>query len=76
MDDILKKFHEENIIPQWVIADDFKTMKQMLESIELNIQDCSTIKQHEFIRPLKQIIVEAWMDATDSEDSFLRPENQ
>lgn len=75
MEDILDKFNRENIIPQWVISDDFETMKQMLESIEINIQDCSTIKQHQFITPLKQIIVEAWMDATDKEDSFLRPEN-
>lgn len=76
MDDILKKFHEENIIPQWVIADDFKAMKAMLESMESRIQDATTIKQHQFIAPLKGMIQEAWFDAINPFDDFLRPENE
>ncbi len=53
------------------VNDGFKTMREMLNEIELKISGVDPAKQFEFCKPLKHMIFEAWQDACNPDDSFL-----
>ena len=52
-------------------TEDFNTMRSMLSEIEIKIMQLDPMKQREFYQPIKQMIFEAWVDATNPNDSFL-----
>jgi len=66
---------EEQGVYLKIIEDDFKGMKNMLDSIRDSITQYPVYTQLEFIKPLKHIILEAWSDAKNPTDSFLNLEN-
>lgn len=52
-------------------TEDFNVMRSMLSEIEMKIMQIDPIKQKQFYLPLQQIILEAWSDTCNPEDSFL-----
>jgi hypothetical protein len=54
-------------------TEDFNVMRSMLSEIEMKIMQVDPIKQKQFYLPLQQIILEAWSDACNPDDSFLFP---
>jgi hypothetical protein len=54
-----------------IIDEDFSTMKNMLTEIQSNITEYPVYTQLAFIKPLKNMLFEAWNDSTNKEDSFL-----
>ena len=54
-----------------IIDEDFSTMKKMLTEIQSNITEYPVYTQLGFIKPLKNMIFEAWSDSTNKDDSFL-----
>ena len=58
-----------------VNTDDFNVMRSMLTEIEMKIMQLDPLKQRQFYKPIRDIIFEAYMDATNPEDSFLYQNN-
>jgi hypothetical protein len=54
-----------------IIQQNFKEIKVMLDKIEANIIEYPVYTQLAFIRPIKNMVFEAWSDSTNKEDSFL-----
>lgn len=52
-------------------TDDFNTMRSMLSEIEMKIMQLHPLKQFEFYKPLQEMILYAWEDACNPNDSFL-----
>jgi len=60
---------------QKILADmnteDFNTMRSMLSEIERKIMLVDPIKQKQFYQPIQRMILMAWEDACNPDDSFL-----
>lgn len=52
-------------------TDDFYTMRSMLSEIEMKIIQLDPMKQRSFYKFIQKMILEAWQDACNPEDSFL-----
>ena len=59
-----------------MINTDFNGMKNMLDHIQEKIADYPVQKQLDFIAPLKHIIFEALLDATNPDDRFLNGDSE
>lgn len=54
-----------------IIEDDFTGMKNMLDHVREKITQYPVFTQLAFIKPLKNMIFEAWQDAIDENNEFL-----
>lgn len=52
-------------------TEDFNTMRSMLSEIEMKIMLLDPLKQKEFYKPIQQMILTAWEDACNPNDTFL-----
>lgn len=52
-------------------TDDFNTMRKMLSDIEVKIMQVDPVRQFQFYQPLQEMILQAWQDANNPDDSFL-----
>lgn len=56
-----------------IVADDFEAMQKMLSDIQIKLMGVHPRKQFDFCRHFKYMILEAWQDANNPDDSFLFP---
>jgi hypothetical protein len=56
-----------------IINDDIDTMISMLNKIKVNINNVDLNTQMIFINPIKTMILEAYLDSCNKQDSFLYP---
>lgn len=58
-----------------IVKEDFGVMCSMLQDIQDKIKEVCPLRQIEFIKPIKYLILEAWMDAKNPDDTFLYANN-
>lgn len=52
---------------------DYQTMRKMISEIELKLMGVDPLIQKQFYTPIMSLIIEAWEDASNPEDTFLFP---
>lgn len=52
-------------------TEDFNVMRSVLSEIEMKIMQVDPLKQKQFYQPIQRMILMAWEDACNPNDSFL-----
>jgi len=63
--------NEENKILHEKNTQDFKTMKSMLDDIEIALMQRTPIEQFEFYKPIQTMILYAWQEVGGSKQDTL-----